>query len=124
MNEPVNDASMNVSDNQQPDEEAHDIVHDLQGQVPTAQGGIESAAVIADIDQYSLQRRRSQSNTNVQRVGSGYRSKENEAPGGSFKEIDEMRFSNVEEEDENGSGGYFQNVKVVRGYTVNMEASY
>jgi hypothetical protein len=28
MNEPVNDASMNVSDHQ-PDEEAHDIVHDL-----------------------------------------------------------------------------------------------
>lgn len=58
MNEPVNDASMNVSD--RPDEEAHDIVHDLQGQVPTAvQSGIEqqTAAVVTSpdiIDNYSL----------------------------------------------------------------------
>jgi tRNA A37 threonylcarbamoyladenosine synthetase subunit TsaC/SUA5/YrdC len=61
MNEPVNDASMNVSDHQ-PDEEAHDIVHDLQGQVPTSvQSGIEqqTAAVMSNmspdiIDNYSL----------------------------------------------------------------------
>jgi hypothetical protein len=43
---------------------------------------------------------------------------------GSFKDIDEMRFSNVEEEDEAGSaGGYFP-VQVTIGYTVNMEASF
>lgn len=52
--------------------------------------------------------------------GSGHRI--NEALG-SFKEIDEMRFSNVEEEDEDGSGGYYQ-VQVTKGYSVNMEASY
>ena len=57
---------MNVSDHQ-PDEEAHDIVHDLQGQVPMAQGSIDSMQVTGAVnepdmsDQYG--RRRSQSNT-------------------------------------------------------------
>jgi hypothetical protein len=40
---------------------------------------------------------------------------------GSFKDIDEMRFSNVEEE-EGASGEYF--VGETKGYSVNMEASY
>jgi hypothetical protein len=130
MNEPVNDASMNVSDHQ-PDEEVHDIVHDLQGQVPTAvQSGIEqqTAAVISNmspdiIDNYSHQRRRASSNTNVKNASHNSGNRMNEALG-SFKDIDEMRFSNVEdgEEDVGGSGEYF--VAETKGYTVNMEASY
>jgi hypothetical protein len=47
--------------------------------------------------------------------GSGNRI--NEA--GSFKDTDEMRFSNVEEEDEE-----FYNVQPPKGYNINMEASY
>lgn len=74
------------------------------------------------IDHYNLQqRRRSSSNTNVKGSGSGHRI--NEALG-SFKDIDEMRFSNVEEEDEDASAGGYYNVQVTKGYVVNMEASY
>ena len=35
-----------------------------------------------------------------------------------------MRFSNVEEEDEDASAGGYYNVQVTKGYVVNMEASY
>ena len=128
MNEGANDASMNVSDHQ-PDEEAHDIVHDLQGQVPTAvQSGIEqqTAAVVGnmsgDIDQYGYQQRRRSSSNNqmkVQNPGSGMRVNEGL---GSLKDIDEMRFSQVEEEDEAGSGGFYT-VTETKGYVVDMEAS-
>jgi hypothetical protein len=126
MNE-MNDASLNVSDHQ-PDEEAHDIVYDLHGQEPNSavQSGIyqQTAAVTGSMSpdlivQYGIQqqRRRSSSNTNMRGApGSGFRI--NEA--GSFKEIDEMRFSNVEEEDE---AEEFYSVQVAKGYTVNMEAS-
>ena len=43
---------------------------------------------------------------------------------GSFKDIDEMRFSNVEEEDDEAASGGFSDEQGVKGYTVNMEASY
>lgn len=126
MNDGANDASMNVSDHQ-PDEEAHDIVHDLQGQVPTSiQSGIEqqTAAVgsnmSGDIDQYGFQqRRRSSSNTQMKVVGApGSGLRVNEL--GSLKDIDEMRFSQVEEDNES-EGDY--DVQVTKGYTVDMEAS-
>ena len=129
MNEGANDASMNVSDHQ-PDEEAHDIVHDLQGQVPTAvQSGIEqqTAAVVGnmsgDIDQYGYQQRRRSSSNNqmkVQNPGSGMRVNEGLT---SLKDIDEMRFSQVEEEDEGGSAGGFYTETETKGYVVDMEAS-
>ena len=117
---------MNVSDHQ-PDEEAHDIVHDLQGQVPMAQGSIDSMQVTGAVnepdmsDQYG--RRRSQSNTQIGK-GSGYRSRENEGIG-SLKDIDEMRFSNVDAGEDVEEFSYpDRQVRQVVGYVVNMEASY
>ena len=41
---------------------------------------------------------------------------------GSLKDIDEMRFSQVEEEDEGGSGAFYT-VTETKGYVVDMEAS-
>ena len=41
---------------------------------------------------------------------------------GSLKDIDEMRFSQVEEEDEGGSGTFYS-VTETKGYVVDMEAS-
>ena len=41
---------------------------------------------------------------------------------GSLKDIDEMRFSHVEEEDEAGSGAFYT-VTETKGYVVDMEAS-
>lgn len=116
---------MNVSDHQ-PDEEAHDIVHDLQGQVPTAvQSGIEQTAAVmmsGDIDQYGFQQRR-RSSSNTQKMGApGSGTRVNEGLG-SLKDIDEMRFSQVEEEDEVASGVGYYSEQVTKGYTVDMEAS-
>jgi hypothetical protein len=66
------------------------------------------------IDQYGIQQRRRSKGG-----GLGSDNRMNEA--GSFKEIDEMRFSNVEEEDEDEE---FYDVPVPKGYSINMEASY
>ena len=84
--------SPNVSD--RPDEEAHDIVHDLQGDIPAsatlAQTGDGAQILGQEINQ---QRKRAQSNTNVrQGPGSGFRSKEY---------AEQMQLQNLDENDEN-----------------------
>lgn len=62
-----------------PDEEAHDIVHDLQGDIPASATLAQTGdGAIMSNQELSHQRKRAQSNQNVrQGPGSGFRSKEN-----------------------------------------------
>lgn len=61
-----------------PDEEAHDIVHDLQGDIPASATLAQTGDGVQNLGQeINQQRKRAQSNTNVrQGPGSGFRSKE------------------------------------------------